>query len=192
MKIYVAPARGKSEKIYFEAWLQNYGFEFEILDQDKQVAGPLLLCGGADLGKDPKRDCREYGWIRQAIEGHWPIIGVCRGMQILNQYFGGEVRDLEDLVVEAHSAQAAEDGDHAGRPSQYHIVEDLEGNTMQVNSRHHQFCPVIADNFKVTHRHGEIVEGIADEQLQIWAVQWHPERMESDDNNYPLSKLFSK
>lgn len=190
MKIYIAPARGKFEKIYFESWLQNYGFEFEILDQTKRVAGPLLLCGGADLGKDLKRDCREYGWITQAIEGHWPIIGVCRGMQILNRYFGGEVRDLDQPIVEAHSAQAAEDGDHAGRPSQYHIVEDLEGNTMQVNSRHHQFCSVIADNFKVTHHHGEIVEGIADEQMQIWAVQWHPERMESEDNSYPLSKLF--
>jgi gamma-glutamyl-gamma-aminobutyrate hydrolase PuuD len=62
---------------------------------------------------------------------------------------------------------------------------------MRVNSRHHQYCSEIAPNFKVTHRaFGNLVpEGIEDVDNKIWAVQWHPEREESDDNVYPLNML---
>ena len=115
-------------------------------------------------------------------------------MQILNQYFGGKVVDLNEVIVEDHkSADFAENIDHSGKPSQFHIVEDLDGNLTNVNSRHHQHCINIPSNFKVTHRSypsNSIIEGFKDESQKIWAVQWHPERRESDDNLYPLNKLL--
>jgi len=192
MKIYVAPPRGKREKEAYQNWLTHYNYEPIWMDARFKVKGPLLLCGGADIGKDTKRDSQEFIWIKQALEGNYPILGVCRGMQILNHYFGGEVADIEDWLVEDHKASDfSEDIDHSGKPSQYHIVEDLDGNLFNVNSRHHQHCKVIADNFEPTHISivNSIVEGFSDEGRQIWAVQWHPERMESDDNEYPLKKL---
>ena len=73
-----------------------------------------------------------------------------------------------------------------------HLVEDQTGYSTRVNSRHHQHCETLAANFTITHTGGNIIEGIEDLDRQIWAVQWHPERMESDDNLYPLDKLFAK
>jgi putative glutamine amidotransferase len=178
------------------SWLNHFGHEVIWLDLRRKVKGPLLLCGGADIGKDPERDKKEFIWIKQALDGGHKILGLCRGMQILNTYFGGTVVDLEDTIVEDHkAADFSEDIDHSGKPSRFHTVEDLDGNLINVNSRHHQYCNVIADNFKTTHVSFpvySIVEGFEDLENQIWAVQWHPEKMESENNEYPLDKLFLK
>ena len=196
MKVLVAPPKGKLEKVSYESWLITNGIQFKWLTKrNTKIDRPLILCGGADIGKDVDRDALEFHWIELALEANQPIIGVCRGMQILNKYFGGDVLNLEEPVVEAHTTDDfSESVDHSGKASQYHIVHNNDGDQMWVNSRHHQHCIPIAANFQVTHwSDGKyVVEGIADEARKIWAVQWHPERAESDDNVYPLDKLFTK
>ena len=196
MKALVAPPKGKLEKVQYETWLITNGIQFKWLTKrDTKIDRPLILCGGADIGKDIDRDALEFYWIELALEAEQPIIGVCRGMQILNYYFGGTVKDLDGRLVEAHSADNfAEAEDHIGKKSQYHNVYDQAGNQMWVNSRHHQYCAVIANNFTATHwtRGRMVIEGITDEARKIWAVQWHPERAESDDNVYPLDKIIAK
>lgn len=195
MIIYVAPPRGIQEKQDCFNWLTHYGHEVVWLDLRRKVKGPLLLCGGADIGKDQERDDREKIWIKQTLADGYPIIGLCRGMQVLNSYFGGVVEDLSDRIVEDHkAADFSEDIDHSGKPSQFHTVEDLDGKLINVNSRHHQHCSVIADNFKATHLSYplySVIEGFEDIDQKIWAVQWHPEKMESEDNEYPLNKLIN-
>ena len=196
MTIYVAPPRGKGEKEAIYRWLTYFNHEIIWLDLRRKVKGPLLLCGGADIGKDKDRDNKEFIWIKQALDSNNKILGVCRGMQMLNYYFGGKVEDLNDSVVEDHkAADFSENIDHSGKPSQFHIVEDLGGKLIRVNSRHHQHCSVLADNFKATHisyPSYSVVEGFEDLNKMIWAVQWHPEKMESEDNEFPLNKLFLK
>ena len=173
MKVYVAPPRGKLEKIAYQQWLEHYGHTPVWLDLRRKVNGPLILCGGADIGKDPERDAKEYVWIQQALDAGHKILGVCRGMQILNEFFGGTVIDVLESIVEDHKAgDFAEDVDHSGKPSQYHIVQDLEGSLTNVNSRHHQYCDKIAANFKATHISypvHSITEGFQDEEQKIWA-----------------------
>jgi putative glutamine amidotransferase len=69
-------------------------------------------------------------------------------------------------------------------------VHDIDGNLIEVNSRHHQHCSTLANNFKVTYQTKDgLVEGIEDVERKIWAVQWHPEREECENNEYPLNKL---
>lgn len=193
MIVYVAPPRGKRERATCLEWLNHYGYEVVWLDLRRKVKGPLILCGGADIGRDPERDKKEFVWIKQALDSGQPIIGLCRGMQILNYYFGGTVEDLPDTIVEEHkAANFAENNDHSGKPSRFHAVESIDGKLIQVNSRHHQHCKEIASNFHITHRSypmNSIIEGFEDETNKIWAVQWHPEKMESEDNEYPLNKI---
>ena len=86
MVIYVAPPRGVKEKESCLAWLKHYKYEVIWLDLRRKVKGPLLLCGGADIGKDPERDEKEFVWIKQALDSGYPILGLCRGMQVLNHY----------------------------------------------------------------------------------------------------------
>lgn len=192
MEVYLAPPKGAKELETYLQWLDSNGFTPIILERIQQVDKPLILCGGADIGKNIQRDGLEYLWIESALNNKQPIIGICRGMQILNMYFDGQVSDLEELIVEDHKADVfTDDNDHSVRLSQYHFVVDKYFNTMRVNSRHHQYCSEVAPNFKITHRaFGNLVpEGIEDVDNKIWAVQWHPEREESDDNVYPLNKL---
>ena len=196
MKVLVAPPKGKLEKVQYEAWLITNGLEpVWLTARNKKINKPLILCGGADIGKDVRRDKLEYQWIEWALAANQPIIGICRGMQILNKYFGGDVLNLETPVVESHAAgDFSEAVSHVEKRSQYHFVFDNAGNQMWVNSRHHQYCLPIAANFEVTHwtENKYVVEGIADEARKIWAVQWHPERAESDNNVYPLDKIIAK
>ena len=196
MTIYVAPPRGIKEKEEIYAWLSHYNHEIIWLDLRRKVKGPLLLCGGADIGKDEERDSRESIWIKQAIDSNNRILGICRGMQMLNHYFGGSVKTLNESIVEDHkAADFSESIDHSGKPSQFHTVEDLNGTLTKVNSRHHQHCSVLASNFNATHLSYptyDVIEGFEDLDKMIWAVQWHPEKMESEDNEYPLGKLHHK
>ena len=193
-RILIAPTRGNRDLETYIVWTQSHGFEPKVLQaNDYIIDAPLLLCGGGDIGKNPTRDLQEFKWIKLALEANQPIIGVCRGMQILNHYFGGHVTTLNDLIVEDHLGDDfSDDENHSERLSQFHFVVDQLGNTEVVNSRHHQFCSSVADNFTITHRaftQDLIPEAIEDLERKIWAVQWHPERGECNDNTYPLNKI---
>lgn len=193
-KICVAPTTGKSDLKTYINWLKINGWKPVILKKTQtEINLPLLLCGGSDIGVNLERDSRELGWIKSALLNKQPIIGICRGMQLLNYYFGGKVSDIPDLIVEDHqSGDFSKDDDHNERLSQKHWVKNLDNFTFYVNSRHHQYCSEVAPNFRVTHISldiGYIVEGIDDLERSIWSVQWHPERMESQDNIYPLNML---
>jgi gamma-glutamyl-gamma-aminobutyrate hydrolase PuuD len=191
-KVLVAPPYGELEKQMYREWLIENGFKpFFLGTECKNIDAPLILCGGGDIGKSPKRDARETSWIKSALENGQPIIGICRGMQLLNHYFGGEVENISEPLIENHLNDTFDDDDdHSFRLSQFHLVYDIDGNMMEVNSRHHQHCRWVELNFEITHRATDgTVEGIQDLEKRIWAVQWHPEREECENNEYPLNKL---
>lgn len=208
----IAPPVGDNVMVYYLNWLGeegDLGIKF-LSRQDDEIVGALVLSGGADIGVNQDRDSFEIGLIEQALNKDLPILGVCRGMQLLNYYFGGEVTDLHPFITEVHASTSLYklDEDHEQHVSKKHLVEDI--TTMQqfrVNSRHHQFCSKIASNFKVTHysitdnspMDEPIPEAILDSAKNILGVQWHPERaldwsagFQSEASQFPLQWLTDK
>jgi gamma-glutamyl-gamma-aminobutyrate hydrolase PuuD len=191
----VAPPKGSHELEMYKQWLTKHNFKYTVLTPEiTEINQPLLLCGGADVGVNKVRDQLEFNWIKSALENGQPIIGICRGMQLLNHYFGGDVENISEKLCENHLNDSFDDDeDHSHRLSQFHEVEDQYGNKLIVNSRHHQHCSCVPLNFEIIYRSKDgTVEGIEDVKNKIWAVQWHPERFESENNSIPLTYIMKQ
>jgi len=123
------------------------------------------------------RDEFENNLINHCIDNKIPIIGVCRGMQILNNFFGGKLEKIDN---------------HVGK---YHEINNLSNLPIsnKVNS-YHEFKlnrNELPENFEIiaTDLDGEI-ESILDKKNNLLGIMWHPERNDPIDKND--IKLFSK
>jgi len=133
----------------------------------------IILSGGDNIGEFPERDKTEIDILKYAIKNRIPVLGVCRGMQIINTFFGGK-------VIRSKSE------DHVAKP---HIISFLNNNCFNklgtkitVNSFHNNL--ILKDNLgqdleKFAIANDNTVEGIFHKTFPIIGVMWHPER----DNN---------
>lgn len=137
----------------------------------------LVLSGGNDLsslpeGKNqaPERDRLETSAIEYCSHAGLPVFGVCRGLQMINHYFGGTISVIEGHAGCRHTVQKTKEGPNAW------------DKTFDVNS-YHTFC-VRADELAsdltpwATATDGSI-EAFGHNKLPIAAIMWHPEREES-------------
>ena len=162
----------------------------------------LLLTGGEDVsplwfGREPEkqmgiidvpRDSFELPLAKLALERELPILGICRGIQLLNVAAGGTLR--QDLVHDP-SSTVQHRMKTAGGAAVHHTITIVPGSrlhrlvgheTMAVNSYHHQAVDELADGFQVVAKAADgVVEAIEPvDERNILAVQWHPEVMPHD------------
>ena len=127
----------------------------------------LILTGGDDLGKTPVRDTAEMALLAGAIDRRLPVLGVCRGMQLINSYFGGTCVPIEGHVAANHEVRLENDWC------------DIYGDLATVNSFHNQGLTRerLGDGLTVaaTDKNGGI-EAFFHHTYSIAAVMWHPER----------------
>lgn len=162
------------------------------------VADALLLTGGGDVSSlffgeephrtakyhDPVRDEMELTVTRLALAREIPILGVCRGIQLLNVALGGTlIQDIPSQVQDACNHYAA-----PVAPVLLHSVEMepdsllacvMGGDTRAVNSYHHQAVKDVGRGLRVNCRARDgVIEGVeSDMGLPILAVQFHPEEI---------------
>lgn len=161
----------------------------------------LLLTGGPDvdphyydeeahvnLGSvEPERDKYEMQLSNWALDRGIPILGICRGMQLLNVVLGGNLyQDIESFVTEAigHRQKAPLGyASHSVTIEEGSVLYSLIGLKTRVNSIHHQAVKEPGEGLAIT---GRSVDGIAEAMegrkgLPILAVQWHPESLGMKD-----------
>lgn len=149
----------------------------------------VILSSGNDWGESPERDRTEENVLHYCKERRIPLLGICRGLQVLNVMFGGEIN---------HNLHACGRGNHVAVTHQVSLCQgpfrDLFGrDAITVNSFHNH--GVIQEQVAAAlvpfamAEHG-VVEGMYHPDLPIAAVQWHPERQNPDATCDEL--LFSR
>ena len=151
----------------------------------------LLLTGGADvdpalygaenlgsMGIDRRRDEAELSLIRTFSESGRPILGICRGLQILNVALGGDL--IQDIpTAPAHRwEEATGDKVHRVTAEKDSFLFPLYGESFAVNSAHHQAVQTPGKGLSVIAAAEDgVIEALENREKNIYALQWHPERM---------------
>jgi putative glutamine amidotransferase len=135
---------------------------------------------------DADRDAYEIALVRAALDRGIPVLGVCRGLQVLNVALGGTlVPDLPDgPVCHLSDETAPTDGtvDHLVSFEPGSIAAGLFGEDAITNSWHHQAVDRCGVGLVVTGRTEDgVVESVEVPGHPVLGVQWHPEWMKSTD-----------
>jgi len=144
----------------------------------------LILTGGDDIGAYPLRDTAETSYLQSAISSGIPILGVCRGMQIINQFFGGALSTLQNHVNTNHDVFIDQQWQNI-----YPSRTSVNSFHTQGLSRHdlaRELLPMSVDT-------DGYVESLVHTNLQIAAVMWHPERSGAPPQDRKLlNRLISR
>jgi len=196
---------GEINQAYSNA-IQQSGGILKMIDKKEDIdkyfddVSGVLLPGGADINpflyKEEKRDNTqksnnmrdefEIYLIKKAIEKNLPILGVCRGIQILNVYFGGTLyQDLKIDMKNSIKHDCHADGPRSLLSHKVSILEDsllyriLGTSDIEVNSLHHQGIKNIGDGLvEVSFSSDGLIEAIEKPDYKyLVGVQWHPEEL---------------
>jgi putative glutamine amidotransferase len=150
----------------------------------------------------PDRDQFEYEVIKKALEEKKPVLGICRGLQLINVYLGGTLLpDIPSLSKStAHGKISGQDQIHEIRVESLSMLHDITGQEKgQVNSAHHQGVDKPAGNLKISaFSEPSVVEAMEWKnpfnKSWLLLVQWHPERMQDPSSPFSgnLKKAFLK
>ena len=170
----------------------------------------VIMTGGVDIhpfrfNEEPKpkigeiskeRDDFDFLIMKHAFEKNKPIFGICRGIQLINVFFGGTL--IQDINSQKntnilHSQTAPRDiATHKIKIKKDSVIFDIFGKSAEVNSFHHQAIGKLSKDFKITSVANDgIIESIEFKKKDrfILGVQWHPECMTEKDEK--MQNIFS-
>lgn len=161
------------------------GYEEEIA----AFCDALILPGGYDIAPyyyhdsynsslhlydDPTQDIRDFKILDAFIHQQKPILGICRGIQLINVYFGG-------TLINMNEQQHAKDHEHTLTIAPDTFLSCCMPSVCKINSYHHQCVKKLgSDIIPCAYAYDKTIEAIAHNTLPILGVQWHPELMDND------------
>lgn len=149
----------------------------------------LLLPGGGDIDPrlfgqlnngsrsiDPVLDRLQLSILKAFLLNKKPVLGICKGMQLLNIFFGGDI--TQHLPSYTRHQYNGQDQVHETSTHKNSLLYRLYGGNFSVNSAHHQGVDTPGQGITYIQRSTDgVVEGLVHSYLPVIGVQWHPERM---------------
>lgn len=146
----------------------------------------IILSGGDNIGDDHGRDNTENKILNFVISNNIPTLGVCRGMQVINNFFKGSM-----VFNEGNQHVAV---NHNIKLITKSFIDFFKAEVIEVNSFHHNL--ITDDNLGenllpfAIHNSDNTIEGFYHNSIPIIGVMWHPERSFSDQNQIRLLNLL--
>lgn len=158
---------------------------------DKEDIDALVIGGGDDIGadhyggdvkakvkSDPERDQLEIDWIRWALENDVPLLGICRGAQLINVVLGGTLhQDIRPLRKQTYNRPGLLPTKQVQLDPGSKLSEVCQTTRLRVNSLHHQAIKNSGSGIRVTgwdlDRFPQAIESKTEQRFI--GVQWHPE-----------------
>lgn len=220
MKIGITDTMSGDNYESYEEWIRSADSNVEIMklsidsgnSEDVENLSGLVLSGGGDVdpclyhkhddaakakGVDTRRDNFEFKLLCRALDADIPILGICRGMQVMNVYLGGSlVTDLVSSRFEDHDAPENEVREHPVSFVPHTLLSALtnvaEG---RVNSYHHQSIDRLGRGLMVTAVSRDGVPEASEWSLKdgmpfLLLTQWHPERNHQNLLSEKIALLF--
>lgn len=218
-KIRIGVSFSETKYPNYPAWILDHRNDIEIveLSWEKQnlkelyTCNGLLLTGGIDIdpfffqpqttsypnqpiGWNRLRDQFEIELFNVAQSILLPVLGICRGLQLVNVALKGDLLiDIQMAGKQNHRAQEGIDHVHAVQLVENSLLASVSGiKSGLVNSAHHQAIGAVAAPLLVNcFAEEDVIEGIEwkdkEGRCPMLCVQWHPERIENKNSN-PLSQ----
>lgn len=180
-----------------------------IVEAVKRIDG-IIISGGYDVnpilyGEEPEKiqgytsdeldDCN-LKLIKAACSLKKPILGICRGLQIINVYFGGtlyqDLSDKDGFYIKHTQESSRNFKGHTVYVKKDSVLNPILGEKCMVNSFHHQGIKKLADGFKISAVSKDgVIEAIEkmDDNF-ILCVQWHPEGL--TENGTEMLEIFKR
>lgn len=196
----------------YERWMTvegvrviKIGYQYRNFDRIEDCHG-IILTGGEDVDPsfynkreylslchevDAKRDEFEMKMLEYTEFNKVPVLGICRGLQVINVFFKGTlIPDMPTFGKPDHAAFPDKDRYHEVKTEAAAGLVELVGQMGgEINSAHHQTIDRLGDGLRVNAMSSDgIVEGIerhsGEGQGFLLLVQWHPERMTDQNSNF--------
>lgn len=158
---------------------------------DEAALSGIIIGGGDDIGPeqyggvvdvevklDPARDELEIRWIKEALARDMPVMGICRGAQLINVVLGGSLhQNIRHLRKRTRNRPSLLPTKHVDLSEDSLIRQVSKKKALRVNSLHHQAIDSPGDYLRIVGRDRDtICQAVEYEQgRSMIGVQWHPE-----------------